>query len=123
MLAEITEADGLVRTGGVRGVTPRLVFLLRRALDDAGYGHVRIVASGGFDAPKIRHFEELGVPVDVYGVGSALVSGSGFDQTADIVRVNGKALAKTGRRYVASERLHEVDWRSLVTEADWVRST
>ncbi|TMB97126.1 MAG: quinolinate phosphoribosyl transferase [Chloroflexi bacterium] len=123
VLAEIQAADGLVRDGGVRGVTPRLVFLLRRALDDAGYGHVRIVASGGFDAAKIRRFEELGVPVDVYGVGSALVSGSGFDHTADIVRVNGKPLAKTGRRYTKSERLHVVDWRALVPDGDWVRSS
>ena len=123
VLAEIAAAEGEVRDGGVRGVTPRLVFLLRRALDDAGYAHVRIVASGGFDAAKIRRFEELDVPVDVYGVGSALVSGVGFDHTADIVRVNGKPLAKTGRRYTTSERLHDVDWRSLVSEADWVRST
>ncbi len=123
VLREIAEADGVTREGDVRGVTPRLVVLLRRALDDAGYGHVRIVASGGFDAVKIRRFEELAVPVDVYGVGSALVSGTGFDHTADIVRVNGKPIAKTGRRYIASERLHPVDWRSLVSEADWARSS
>jgi nicotinate phosphoribosyltransferase len=100
-----------------------LIFLLRRALDDAGYGHVRIVASGGFDAAKIKRFESLAVPVDVYGVGSALVSGTGFDHTADIVRVDGKPLAKTGRAYATSGRLHAVDWRSLVAEADWARSS
>ncbi|HKW78650.1 MAG TPA: quinolinate phosphoribosyl transferase [Candidatus Limnocylindria bacterium] len=123
VLEEIERADGVARDGDVRGVNPRLVFLLRRALDAAGYAHVRIVASGGFDADKIRAFEERGVPVDVYGVGSALVSGSGFDHTADIVRVNGKPLAKTGRGHIASERLHAVDWRTLVSEADWVRSS
>jgi len=100
-----------------------LIFMLRKALDDAGYGHVRIVASGGFDAKKIRRFEELAVPVDVYGVGSALVSGTGFDHTADIVRVSGKLMAKTGRRYEKSDRLHPVDWRALVSEADWARSS
>ena len=123
VLKEIGDAEGLTRDGEVRGVTPRLVFLLRKALDDAGYGHVRIVASGGFDAEKIRRFEQLGVPVDVFGVGSALVSGSGFDHTADIVRVNGKLMAKTGRRYDESDRLHPVDWRALVSEADWARSS
>ena len=81
---------------------------------------MRIVASGGFDAQKIRGFEALGVPVDVYGVGSALVHGSGFDHTADIVRVNGKDLAKTGRHYNESDRLHPVDWKALVEEADWI---
>lgn len=123
VLREIADAGGLSPGGDARGVTPRLIGILRQALDDAGYGHVRIVASGGFDAAKIRRFEELAVPVDVYGVGSALVSGSGFDHTADIVRVGGAPLAKTGRAYIASDRLHPVDWRTLVPEADWVRSS
>jgi nicotinate phosphoribosyltransferase len=112
-----------VAGGDVRGVTPRLVQLLREALDQSGYRHVRIVASGGFDAEKISRFEKLGVPVDVYGVGSALVHGSGFDHTADIVRVNGRPLAKTGRQYNASDRLHLVDWPSLVAETGWARSS
>ena len=120
--------DEIVARGGqagsdVRGVTPRLIQLLREALDRAGYGHVRIVASGGFDAEKIRRFERLGVPVDVYGVGSALVHGSGFDHTADIVRVDGRPLAKVGRGYVESARLHDVDWRALAGEREWARST
>ena len=122
ILREIESAGGVAPDESVRGVTPRSIFLLRRALDDAGYAHVRIVASGGFDARKIRRFEELAVPVDVYGVGSALVTGSGFEHTADIVRVGGRDLAKTGRRYVASDRLHLVEWRSLVSEAEWARS-
>jgi nicotinate phosphoribosyltransferase len=122
ILRELEAKDG-VATGEVRGVTPRLIELLREALDQSGYKHVRIVASGGFDAEKIRRFENLGVPVDVYGVGSALVHGSGFDHTADIVRVNGRPLAKTGRHYIASDRLHVVEWPSLVTEADWARSS
>ena len=119
----LRDREGVAGTEEVRGVTPRLITLLRRALDDAGYGHVRIVASGGFDAKKIRRFEELAVPVDVYGVGSALVHGAGFDHTADIVRVNGRDLAKVGRRYDASDRLHDVDWRALVPESDWVSSS
>ncbi len=123
VLRELEQRDGVVGAADVRGVTPRLVELLRTALDGAGYRHVRIVASGGFDAEKIRRFEELGVPVDVYGVGSALVHGAGFDHTADIVRVNGRDLAKTGRGYVPSERLHAVDWKTLVGEADWARSS
>ncbi len=123
VLDELRQRDGVAAQPEVRGVTPRLVELLRKALDDAGYRHVRIVASGGFDAAKIRRFEELGVPVDVYGVGSALVHGSGFDHTADIVRVNGTDLAKTGRRYIASERLHTVDWGALTAERTAGRKT
>jgi nicotinate phosphoribosyltransferase len=122
ILRELEEKEG-VAVGELRGVTPRLVELLRDALDRNGYRHVRIVASGGFDADKIRRFEQLHVPVDVYGVGSALVHGSGFDHTADIVRVEGRPLAKTGRTYIESARLHQVDWRSLVSETDWAHSS
>ncbi|HEY8823643.1 MAG TPA: hypothetical protein VIP07_02040, partial [Candidatus Limnocylindria bacterium] len=122
VLRELEAKEGVAK-GELRGVTPRLIELLREALDQGGYPHVRIVASGGFDAEKIRRFEELGVPVDVYGVGSALVHGSGFDHTADIVRVEGRPLAKTGRSYIASDRLHRVDWPSLIGEPDWARSS
>src|SRR5256714_7272226 len=122
VLRELEQNEGVAQ-GELRGVTPRVIGLLRKALDQGGYRHVRIVASGGFDAQKIRRFEELGVPVDVYGVGSALLHGAGFDHTADIVRVEGRPLAKTGRRYIESDRLHSVDWSSLIAEPDWARSS
>ena len=122
ILREIEAGDG-VAGDEVHGVTPRLVRILRDALDGAGYAHVRIVASGGFDAEKIARFERLGVPVDVYGVGSALVHGSGFDHTADIVRVEGRDVAKVGRVYRDNPRLETVDWRALIGERAWARAT
>jgi nicotinate phosphoribosyltransferase len=104
------------------GVTPRLVFNLRHAIDTAWqrwelpaawveraqqWCHdVRIVVTGGFGPAKIKRFEDLGVPVDIYGVGSALFSnsdeeGTNNDFTADVVRVriNGEwhPIAKVGR--------------------------
>src|SRR5437868_12558835 len=121
ILREIEQRGGIAG-GEIRGVTPRLVQTLRAALDAAGYGHVRIVASGGFDAEKIARFERLGVPVDVYGVGYALVHGSGFAHTADIVRVDGRDLAKVGRTYRDNPRLHDVDWRALVGERAWAQA-
>ena len=121
ILREIEQRGGIAGAE-IRGVTPRLVQILRAALDAAGYGHVRIVASGGFDAEKIARFERLGVPVDVYGVGSALVHGSGFDHTADIVRLDGRDLAKVGRGYREDPRLHLVDWRALVGERAWAQA-
>jgi nicotinate phosphoribosyltransferase len=90
-----------------RGVNPQLVWNVRRALDREGFEHVQIVASGGFDAEKIRHFEELGVPVDSYGVGSSLFKDR-YDFTADVVLVEGKPLAKAGRRYQPNPRLERV---------------
>jgi nicotinate phosphoribosyltransferase len=95
--------------GGFRptGVNPRLVEKVRRALDAAGFNDVRIVASGGFTAERIREFEALGVPVDAYGVGSSLIRGDN-DFTADIVIVEGKPCSKVGRGYSPNPRLQRV---------------
>jgi nicotinate phosphoribosyltransferase len=123
IVRELAQREGRTDGSDVRGVTPRLVELLREALDRNGYQHVRIVASGGFDAAKIRRFEELGVPVDVYGVGSALVHGTTFDHTADIVRVAGRDVSKIGRGLIASERLHRVDWSTLLEAPARARSS
>ncbi|GAC1400191.1 MAG: nicotinate phosphoribosyltransferase [Vulcanimicrobiaceae bacterium] len=71
------------------GVVPQLVRNVRAALDAHGFREVKIVASGGFDARKIRLFEDEDVPVDAYAVGSAFFEGTGrFDFTADIVTVH-----------------------------------
>jgi nicotinate phosphoribosyltransferase len=91
-----------------RGVNPQLVRNVRAALDAEGFQHVEITVSGGFDPAKIRRFEAEGVPVDSYGVGSSLFAGR-FDFTADIVRVDGKPLAKAGRGYRPNPRLEPVE--------------
>ena len=105
------------------GVNPRLVFLMREAIDREWrswalegedrklaerYCHeVKIAVTGGFTPAKIRQFEELQVPADIYGVGSWLlnscdVCGTNTDFTADVVRVRIEGrwydLAKTGRK-------------------------
>jgi nicotinate phosphoribosyltransferase len=90
------------------GVTPALVERVRNALDAAGHERVKIVVSGGFDAGKIREFEQLGTPVDSYGVGSSLLRGQN-DFTADVVRVEGRDRAKAGRSYRPNQRLERVD--------------
>jgi nicotinate phosphoribosyltransferase len=89
------------------GVNELLVRKVRAALDAAGHERVRIVASGGFTAGRIREFERDGVPVDSYGVGSSLLRGSN-DFTADVVLVEGKPCAKVGRRYRPNPRLQPV---------------
>ena len=90
------------------GVTPLLAQRVRRELDAAGFRHVRIVVSGGFNAPKINAFEAAGAPVDAYGVGSSLLRGSN-DYTADVVRVDGRAVAKAGRSERPNPRLSRVE--------------
>jgi nicotinate phosphoribosyltransferase len=89
------------------GVTPLLARRVRDALDGAGYEHVRIVVSGGFDAEKITRFEAEGTPVDAYGVGSSLLRGQN-DFTADVVRVDGRPVAKVGRHERPNPRLEVV---------------
>ena len=96
--------------GGYRptGVNHRLVEKVRSALDEAGHEQVHIVASGGFNAQRIREFEAAGVPVDAYGVGSSLIRGDN-DFTADVVRLEGEPCAKEGRRYAPNPRLEKVE--------------
>jgi nicotinate phosphoribosyltransferase len=89
------------------GVNARLVEKVREALDAAGHPGVRIVASGGFTVERIRDFEAAGVPADAYGVGSSLIRGDN-DYTADIVMVEGRPLAKAGRRRRPNPRLERV---------------
>ena len=89
------------------GVNPQLVWNVRNALDSEGFGHVKIVVSGGFTVEKIRFFEEQLVPVDAYGVGSSLFGGRS-DFTADIVLVEGKPEGKVGRDYRPTKRLEKV---------------
>jgi nicotinate phosphoribosyltransferase len=91
-----------------RGVTALLARRVRDALDAAGHRHVRIVVSGGFDAEKIARFEAEGAPVDAYGVGSSLLRGQN-DFTADVVRVDGRPLAKAGRGENPNPRLQRVE--------------
>jgi nicotinate phosphoribosyltransferase len=90
------------------GVNRRLVEKVRQILDDEGFGHVRVIVSGGFTAERIAAFEATGVPVDSYAVGSSLLKGSA-DYTADVVLREGRPCAKVGRIHRPSTRLEPVD--------------
>lgn len=98
----------LLGTFDPRGVNSELIFALRKALDDEGFNHVKIVVSGGFNESRILEFEKQGVPVDTYGIGSSLLKVNiGF--TGDNVLINGKHEAKAGRRYRPNPRLEKVE--------------
>lgn len=113
------------------GVNPRLVFNVRQALDSAWESwnlpegwkeaarqycrNVKIVVSGGFGPDKIRKFERLGVPVDIYAVGSWLFNNNGgtvTDFTGDVVRVKIHGewvdMPKVGRRPLENPNLERV---------------
>ena len=81
---------------------------MREALDAAGFPNFRIVASGGFNAERIREFEANKVPVDAYGVGSSLIRGEN-DFTADVVLLQSRPCAKVGREYSPNPRMERVE--------------
>lgn len=105
----------------LNGVNPWLVRKMRAALDAEGFDYVGIVVSGGFTPARIRAFEEAGVPVAAYGVGSSLLGHnpghggllSGFDFTADVVEVDGRPESKVGRDYRPNPRLVRLDWEEI----------
>ena len=113
------------------GVNPRLVFNVRQGLDSASENwnlpsdwkeaareycrNVKIVVSGGFNPDKMRKFEKLGVPVDIYAVGSWLFNNNGgtvTDFTGDVVRVKVHGewidMAKVGRKPLDNPDLERV---------------
>ena len=89
------------------GVNPQLVWNVRNALDEEGFGDVKIVASGGFSIDRIHEFEDEGVPVDAYGVGSSLYAVH-IPYTADIVEVDGAPQSKAGRESRPNQKLDRV---------------
>lgn len=120
------------------GVNPRLCWTVRQALDNAWQSwdlpvdwvegaraycrEVKIVVSGGFGPQKISWFEELNLPVDIYGVGSSLMSnddamGTNTDFTADVVRVKVDQqwvdMAKVGRAPGGNSDLEPVELAEL----------
>lgn len=120
------------------GVSPRLVFEMRRAVDKAYLDwelppewldrarqwcrDIKIVVTGGFNPEKIERFERLQVPADIYGVGSHLLNscaacGTNTDFTADVVRVRLDGewvdMVKVGRRACDNPNMELVDWSVL----------
>jgi nicotinate phosphoribosyltransferase len=99
-------------------VTPELVREVRARLDQQGFGHVKIIVSGGFDPARITFFKEAGAPVDSYAVGSYISGARPIDFTGDLKEIDGKPIAKRGRipGLTLSPRLQRLDmaaWRSV----------
>ena len=97
-------------------VTADLVHEVRARLDQAGFGHVKIVVSGGLTPERIGYFKAAGAPVDSYAVGSYISGATPIDFTGDIKEIEGRPIAKRGRipGRTDSPRLKRVDlaeWR------------
>jgi nicotinate phosphoribosyltransferase len=97
-------------------VTADLVKEVRARLDQEGYGHVKIVVSGGLNPDRITYFRDQGAPVDSFAVGSYISGATPIDFTGDIKEIDGRPIAKRGRipGVTESPRLKPVDlsaWR------------
>jgi nicotinate phosphoribosyltransferase len=83
------------------GVTAAAVYHLRDALDSAGFGAVKIVASSGFGPAKCKVMASVSAPIDMIGTGSYLPER--WDETyatADIIAYDGKPSVKVGREFL-----------------------
>ncbi len=92
------ERLGAVRldTPGERGgVTAELVREMRYRLNQEGFGHVKIVVSGGLNPERIKTLAAAGA--DIFGVGSYIAHAVPMDMTMDLKEVNGQPVAKRGR--------------------------
>ena len=88
---------GRLNTPSERGrVTAELVAEVRARLDQDGHEHVKIVVSGGLNTDRIGYFRVAAVPVDAFGIGSAISGTPAIDFTADIKEVDRRPLAKRG---------------------------
>ena len=92
------------------GVCKELIFALREALNKEGFNYVKIVVSSSFSAEKIKEWNKLGVPVDMYGVGTSFVNNMTCGFTGDLVMLDGKPQAKEGRANYPSTRLKKVPY-------------
>jgi nicotinate phosphoribosyltransferase len=96
-------------------VTPALVQEVRARLDQAGFGHVKIIVSGGLNPERIAVFKDAAAPVDSYAVGSYISGAKPIDFTGDLKEVDGRPIAKRGR----IPGLTPNDRLALVTLDDW----
>jgi len=83
------------------GVSAAATWHLREQLDAAGFPHVKIVCSSGFDPEKCRVFALAQAPVNLIGTGSYLPEKwSETYATADIISYDGVYRVKTGREFL-----------------------
>ena len=94
-------SDSELRSLVGTGVSAAAIWRMREALDQAGFGKVRIVASSGFGVEKCRVMADAKAPIDVVGTGSFIPhSWHETYATADIVEYDGVPMVKIGREFL-----------------------
>jgi nicotinate phosphoribosyltransferase len=77
-----------------RGDLYRIAEEVRWELDLRGFGHVKIVVSGGIDEHEILRLNPV---VDSYGVGTSIANAPVLNFALDIMEIEGRPLAKRGK--------------------------
>lgn len=116
------------KLAGVRLDSGDLAYLsreVRKALDAAGLGEVKIIASNQLDEFVIRSLLEQGAPIDIFGIGTALAAAlpdGALDGVYKLAECNGKPRMK----YTAGLVKQTLPGRKTVsryTDADgWFRA-
>lgn len=84
-----------------KGVSVASIIHVRRALDEAGYKDVKVIASSGFNPQKCQVMGAAEAPVDFIGSGSFMPATLAETYaTADIISYDGKKRVKTGREFL-----------------------
>ncbi|MGH7277095.1 MAG: nicotinate phosphoribosyltransferase [Candidatus Rokuibacteriota bacterium] len=77
-----------------RGDIYRIVEEVRWELNLRGFGHVKIVVSGGIDEYEILRLNPV---VDSYGVGTSIANAPVLNFALDIMEIEGRPMAKRGK--------------------------
>ncbi len=87
------------------GVSAAAIWTMRLALNEAGFGNAKIVASSGFGPAKCRMMAAASAPIDVVGTGSYLPElWTETYATADIIAYDGQPMVKVGREFLLRKR-------------------
>src|SRR5688572_1677188 len=77
-----------------RGDFYRIIEEVRWELDLRGFGHVKIIASGGIDEYEILRLNPV---VEAYGVGTSIANAPVLNFALDIMEIEGRPMAKRGK--------------------------
>jgi nicotinate phosphoribosyltransferase len=87
-----------------RGDLYRILEEVRWELNLRGFGHVKLIASGGIDEYEILHLNPV---ADSYGVGTSIANAPVLNFALDIMEIEGKPMAKRGKMSGAKDVLRQ----------------
>jgi nicotinate phosphoribosyltransferase len=85
-----------------RGNFKKILEEVRWELDIRGFENIKLFASGGLDEADILDLKDI---VDAFGIGTAISSARVMDFSLDIVEIEGKKIAKRGKKSGAKKVL------------------